>query len=236
MDMTYNGTIEDKLRFGDVVKGYLCAIPKVVKPFTNNNAESYSIQIDNPIFSVVLDPCCEVGSGIISLAPLEQVNSRLWDIAFLAKDMTLLNIPGNAKNLMHPSTWNKLSEEEKKSAMQEADKFGHTPFFVYSGNPLFPEYTIIRENMYTETIDTVTQLPTYGVTKQQVSFVTKKRTRNFKNIFRVNCDKIVTADKPLDEIIKQSIVLQLSIKTRNQLREKLSNYFGKRPAEDVVET
>lgn len=233
--MSYNSTIDEQLRFGDVVKGYLCAIPKVDKPFIDTNAESYTIKIDKPLFSVMLDPCCEVGSGIISLVPLEEVNSRLWDIAYLANDMTLLNAPDNAKNLMHPSTWNKQSDAEKKDALREGDKFGHTPFFVYPANPLFPEYTITRDNRYTEINDPVSQLPKYEVRKEKVLFATRHRMINFKNIYQVHCDKIVGADKPLDEVIRQSIVLQLSIKTRNQLREKLSNYFRKRPEEDEIE-
>jgi len=233
--MSYNNTIDDQLRFGDVVKGYLWVTPKVDKPFIDTNAESYTIKVDKPLFSVVLDPCCEVGDGMISLAPLEEVNSRLWDIAFLANDMTLLNVPNNAKNLMHPSTWNKQSDDEKKEALQEVDKLGQTPFFVYQGNPLFPEYTITRSNRYTEVIDPDSQLPKYEVRKEQVLFTTRHRMINFKNIYNVNCDKIVSANKPIDKAIKESIILQLSIKTRNQLREKLSNYYRKRPAEDEVD-
>jgi hypothetical protein len=230
--MSYNVTIDDSLRFGDVVKGYLCVAPKVDKPFIDNKSDVFTIKVNNPLFSVVIDPCCEIGNGSVSLVPLEEVNSRLWDIAYLASNMTLLNIPGNAKNLMHPSTWNKLVDEEKKIAIQESDKFGHTPFFVYEGNALFPEYSIIRENRYTEVIDSISKLPKYEIKKEKVPFTTNHRMINFKNIYQLSCDKIVTAGKPLDEVIKKSIVLQLSKTTRNQLREKLSYYFRKKPAED----
>jgi len=55
---------------------------------------------------------------------------------------------------------------------------------------------------------------------------------NFKNIYHVNCEKVFDPKKPIDESILRSIILQLSKKTRNELREKMADYFGAIPDED----
>jgi uncharacterized Zn-finger protein len=128
--MFYHGSIDNKLRFGDVVKGYLSAIPNLSKPFGHA-----SIEIQIPQFSVVLDPCCEIGSGMISLSPLEEVSPQFLDIAYLAKDMTLLNCKGMAKDFFHPSVWNKLSDKKKTDALVAAPDYGHKSFFIYEGTP-----------------------------------------------------------------------------------------------------
>ena len=59
---------------------------------------------------------------------------------------------------------------------------------------------------------------------------------NFKNIYRVNCQNILGSEEPTDEDIQKSVVLQLSIRTRNQLRYKMAYYFGNKPKEDTIET
>ena len=54
--------------------------------------------------------------------------------------MTLINVEGMASELMHPEAWNRLSDDKKISALIAANAYGYTPYFVYEGNPLFPEY------------------------------------------------------------------------------------------------
>ena len=81
--MFYNEEIGDKLRFGDVVKGYLSVIPKISMPFGKAN-----IDFNIPQYSVVLEPCCEIGGGTIILTPLEEISKNFFDIHYLKKDMT----------------------------------------------------------------------------------------------------------------------------------------------------
>ena len=234
--MFYHGSIDGKLRFGDVVRGYPSVVSKIEKPLNNDSHEPYSIDVQIPRFSVILDPCCEIGKGMISLTPLEEVTSSFWDIEYLAKDMTLINLEGMASDLMHPEAWNKLSNDKKIKALIAINAYGYTPYFVYEGNPLFPEYSIKRENKYNELLDDASRLPRYERVKQPTTIGTRHRMINFKNVYRVNCQKIMGSEKPTDEDIQKSVVLQLSIRTRNQLRDKMAYYFGNKPKEDTIET
>jgi hypothetical protein len=226
--MFYHGSIDDKLRFGDVVKGYISAIPKLSKPF-----EYANIEIQIPQFSVVLDPCCEIGNGKILLSPLEEISPELFDIPNLSKDVTLLNCEGKAKDFFHPKVWNKLSDEEKTEALVATPKYGHIGLFVYEGNPLFPEYTVIRTSKYTEVIDPKTNLAKYEEVKQVTKFSTRSRMISFKTIHRVDCKLIVTPRQTTNEAILGSIILQLSKQTRKLLRQKMAYYFLRPPPEDT---
>jgi hypothetical protein len=226
--MFYHGEIDDKLRFGDVVKGYISVIPKLIKPFGQAN-----IEIQDPQFSVILDPCCEIGKGTVLLSPLEEISPELFDIPYLAKNMTLLNDKGKAKDFFHPSIWNKLSNEKKTDAINALPDYGHKHLFVYEGNPLFPDYKVKREATYTEVIDSNTQLPKYDTVKQTTQFNTRDRMISFKRIYRVNCNLIVTPRQSTDKAILGSIILQLSKETRQLLRQKMADYFARVPQEDT---
>ena len=225
--MFYNASIDDKLRFGDVVKGYLSVIPKLSKPFGNAN-----IEIQTPQYSVVLDPCCEIGGGMISLSPLEEINANFLDIAYLSKDMTLLNHMGMAKDFFHPTTWNKLPDEKKTEALVATPEYGWKTYFVYEGNPLFPEYTIKRPMRFNEVIDPMSKLPKYDLVEQSNTFRIRDRMISFKKLYRINCQSIVNPEKTTDETILDSIVLQLSVETRKLLREKMASYFVRPAPED----
>jgi hypothetical protein len=53
---------------------------------------------------------------------------------------------------------------------------------------------------------------------------------DFANIQKVNCNKIITPENaPLD-----TKCLQLSIQSRSELRNKISNYYSRKPIEDKI--
>lgn len=236
--MFYQGSIDTNLRFGDVVKGYVSLIPKLTKPFGN-----MSIEIQNPQFSVVLDPCCEIGKGTILLSPLEEISPQLLDIPILSadatgKDLLLLNTEQQAKDYFYPTIWNELSVENKEESLTDKPEYVWKSFFIYEGNSIFPQYTIKRKKKYRQVIEQSTQLPRYEEVAEAAVFSISHRMINFKAIYRVNCEDVTSSKpgKPASEAILSSIVLQLSIETRNLLRQKMAYYFGKPPPEDEVET
>jgi hypothetical protein len=54
---------------------------------------------------------------------------------------------------------------------------------------------------------------------------------DFKNSYKINCNKIKSPkDAPLNKKI-----LQLSITSRSELREKIAYYYGRIPEEDLIE-
>ena len=211
--MFYNASIENRLRFGDVVKGYVSIIPNIEKPFSR-----VGIEVENAQYSVVLDPCCEIGDGTLILTPLEEVEMGLFDNPFLVNDLTSLNTEGMPKNFMHPKIWNKQTDVRKTELLNKKE-FGQRTFFIYEGNPLFPEYTVQRNYKYKEILDPKTQLPRYETINEQNKITTRHRMICFKTIHKVKCQNIAKTE-PMDASILGSIVLQLSQTTRELLRQK----------------
>ena len=58
---------------------------------------------------------------------------------------------------------------------------------------------------------------------------------DFKNIYHVNCDKIFPPEKAIDAKVFRSKVLQLAIRTRNEMRDKMAFYYGYPPIEDRID-
>lgn len=233
--MFYLGAIEKKLRFGDVLKGFVSTTPKISEPFVQSTNDHYNIGVFLPEFSVVMDPCCQIGGGTISLTPLIQVKPHFWDIQYLAEDMTRINRKAMPKDLMHPETWNRMPVEKKLEAINAIPDYGQRNYFVYGENGEFPKYTVKRDIRFIEVVDPETQLPKYEKTQEQKTITTGHYMIDFKNIYHVNCDKIFPPEKAIDAKVFGSKVLQLAIRTRNELRDKMAFYYGYPPIEDRID-
>lgn len=234
--MFYLDATEKKLRFGDVLKGFVSTTPKISEPFVQTSNEHYYIDVFSPDFSVVMDPCCQIGGGAISLTPLIQVKPHFWDIQYVAEDMTRINRKAMPKDLMHPETWNRMPVDRKLEAINATPDYGHRNYFVYEENGAFPKYTVNRDIRFTEVIDPSTQLPKYEKTQEQRTITTGHYMIDFKNVSHVNCERISPPEKATDQKILGSKVLQLAIGTRNELRDKMAFYYGYPPIEDRIET
>lgn len=230
--MFYSDTIEERLRFGDVLKGYLSTTPTINEPFLENASEPYNIDVFLPNFCVVMDPCCNIGGGSISLIPLIRIRSHWWDNPYLEKDMTTINRVMKPRYVMHPQKWNDLSPNEKIQLENAEPQHNLLNFFVYETHVVFPSYTVRRELRYEERTDPTIQLPKFEIIKEQREFQTRCYMIDFKNIYHVKCDKISKPDKVLDEKVSKSRILQLSTPTRNELRDKMAFYYGNPPDED----
>lgn len=228
--MFYEDAIGDKLRFGDVVRGFLSTTPVLNRP-SENNLEPYTIEVDTAL-SVVVDPCCNIGNGTISIAPLVRTLPYFWDNPHLFKDITEINREVQAKDLMNPMQWNKFSDDEKIQILNSPKGYGFKNFFIYQDNPNFEEYDITRKSRFEEIADPKTRLPTYNEITGVFTFKTRCHMIDFKNIRHVNCKKVVESEKAIDEEILGSIVLQLSDATRAELRNKMGYYFARNPEEN----
>lgn len=225
--MFYEDSIENKLRFGDVVRGFLSACPTLNKPMIDN-VESYTIEIDAEL-SVVLDPCCSIGSGAVSITPLIQTLAYFWDNPHLFEDITKINRKGHSKDLMNPLRWNRCTDDEKTQFLNEVEDYGYKNIFIYKENPLFKEYEITRKGRFVESIDPNTKLPKYDEVEGVFKFETRCYMIDFKNIRHINCGKIVESEKDIDQAVLSSIALQLSEETRDELRNKMGRYFARNP-------
>jgi len=208
--MFYKEGNDNVLRFGDILKGYVLTTPNIVEPILTISNTGYNIEIDLPFFSVVITPCCSIGQKTISLTPLIKLPSAFFKNPYLSEDFTRINREMEPKQSVPPDTWKILPEEEKQKRLKEGNAYACLELFVYEKNDLFPKYSIY-------------------INKQK-NIETNYYMIDFKNIYKLNCEKINTPeDAPID-----SKCLQLSNQVRNELRDKISYYYARVPKEDKI--
>jgi len=205
--MFYNQIMAGMLRFGDVLKGYTLAASNIEEPNLNKN---YKVDINLPLYCIVLTPCCSIGEKTISLSPLIKVRGSFFDNPYLNEDLRRINQKMLAEQSVSPNIWEKLPPEEKQKRLDVGYAYGFVDFFVYEKNDLFSRYTVNRKNA--ENVET-----NYYMI-------------DFRNIYKLSCEKIITPkNSPLE-----SKCLQLSIEARTELRDKIADYYARVPKEDEV--
>jgi len=122
------------LRFGDVVQGFIEAVPFIVEPLNNSILGGYKcdLEIHNPIFSVVMTPCCSIGGNTISLAPLRKITSDIFKDRHpkIIENPTLLNNKIKKKDLISPEIWNNPLYKEKRAEFEsEVEKYAYKDLF-----------------------------------------------------------------------------------------------------------
>lgn len=205
--MFYQERMDEALRFGDVLMGFVIASPTIKKP---DAIEAYEIAIEIPSYCAVLSPCCSIGHKTISLSPLIRVRWKFFENPYFKKDLTRINREMKPEQAHSPQEWDGLPMERKQDKLKEGIGYALYDFFIYEKHDLLPKYELRGGG--SETIET-----NYYMI-------------DFKNIYRVSCNRINSAkDSPLD-----TKCLQLSIQTRKQLREKMAYYFHRPAPEDAI--
>jgi len=195
-------------RFGDVLNGFAIATPSIQNPPLSNNC-TYQIEVSMHSFYVILSPCCSISDKVLSLAPLLELDNRFFKNSYFKEDMTRLNRKMEAKNSIPAGRWNNMDPDEKAAKEQQGLMYAFLEFFIYKKNGLFTPYPI---NQKGENIET----RCYMI--------------DFRTIFQIKCDKVIA---PKDTPLKCKC-LQLTVETRNLLRDKLVFYFSRIPNEDKV--
>lgn len=207
--MFYAKEMSEALRFGDVLRGYFSTTPVIKEPALKEPIKRYNIDVNTPIFSVVMDPCCQIGNKVISLNPLIPIRSSFFDNPYLAEDLTRMNRKMEPKQAIPPHAWEQLTLEQKQERLAVGLEYAFVSLFVYEKHDLLPKYPVHRREKDIET-------NFYMI--------------NFRDTHKLCCDKIITpTDAPLE-----SKVLELSIETRSQLRDKVASYYARAPPEDIL--
>ncbi|MDY0129149.1 MAG: hypothetical protein RBR63_03035 [Methanosarcina vacuolata] len=210
--MFYEDNHDNALRFGDVVNGYVLSNSHIEKPFSTSNNFKYNINIEMPSLSVILTPCCSIEENNIVLSPLIELRSSFFSNPYFIEDLTNINRRMPPEKTLPPEVWENLPGMEKQKRLLEGETYSVPNLFVYESNALFPKYTINRKG-------------------KNNNIETNVHMIDFKNIYKVDCDKIITPqNSPL-----YSKCLQLSIKTRSELRDKLSSFYRRVPKEDLCD-
>lgn len=210
--MFYEKYLGEELRFGDVVTGYLRTIPKIDSPIFSKEdlSNGFKVDFEFPFFLVVMTPCCSIGENKISLTPLIKVRFLFFDNPYFASDLTRINRKMEPKHSVTPKEWEKYDEHEKQKRILEGKNYALLSLFIYDKSDIFPKYRLSYKNR--EILET-----NYYMI-------------DFNNIFCVNCKKI-NSSKSYPKEIK---ILQLSVETRAELRDKLAYFYSRIPEEDRI--
>lgn len=202
----------NKLRFGDVIKGYIESLPVIDKPFFDPTKKEYKYYIESSLseYSVIMTPCCNIENKIISLTPLCQIPMELFKNPYFVENFTRLNREIEPEKSIPPNVWQyKFTEEMRQKKRSEGLGYAFNYYFFYKEHDSLPEYKIkISTNIYP----------------------TRSYLIDFRHIYPLRCEKI-TREKIHEEILCSKL-LELDIYIRKELRDKLAAYYGRPAPED----
>lgn len=201
--MFYSKKLDQILRFGDVLQGYVLASAAIKKP----NSRDYSIDVKSPNYCAVLTPCCSIEEGMILLSPLIRVLGDFFNNPYFKEDLTRINRKMKPEQKFAPEVWNEFSLEKKEEIESKGkQQYSNVNHFIYEENELFDKYHLKKRDMGYYMID-------------------------FRRTYRLKCPMIKRDEemKEKDKAILESKCLQLSKKTREDLRMKLSYYYYRSP-------
>ena len=210
--MFYESSLDNALRFGDIVSGLVLSAACVDKPNAQFRKD-YHIEVDHPQFAAILSPCCSIGDKTLTLSPLLQVIPKWLTNSYLTEDLTRINRPMKPDQSVSSSEWQRMSFEDKQRRfnLSKPESLAFAEYFVYDKHVLLPFYPVVSKTMGINT-----EIGYYMI--------------DFRRIYRLVCKQVESATSaPLE--IK---LLQLSIQARSELREKLSSYFARPAPEDQI--
>ena len=205
--MFYASKTDNCYRFGDVIRGFVLASPNIDDP---NKIRNFGVDIEIPDFAAILTPCCSIGNKLISLTPLIQVWSSFYNNEYFCEDLTRINREMDPKQSVSRRVWDTLPNEEKEKRLKVGKCYAFLEFFIYESNNYFPSYVVSRQDV------------------EDIS--TNYYMIDFRNIIKVSCNKVIS---PKESPIELKC-LQLSVRTRSELREKIAYYYGRTPKEDQI--
>jgi hypothetical protein len=207
----YEERPSEALRFGDVIRGFVVSSARVDSPQPSSPPEEYGIEVEVPEYSVILTPCCSIRGGCLSLSPLLHVLPTFFDNPYLAEDLTRVNRPIRPQQSLPPAVWERMDAEEKAQRFDMARPLGYAfnSIFVYPPHDLLPSYQLNKRG---------------GPIETQCFMV------DFARACRVLSEGVHNPQQsPL-----QTKILELTVQARAELREKMADYFGRVPAEDLT--
>jgi len=204
--MFYQEETDNALRFGDVLKGFILTSPIIKNP---DSLENYEISVIQPDFCVILSPCCSIGHKVITLSPLIPVRGSFFNNPYFSEDLTRINRKMEPQQTVPPPAWEQFSDDMKQEKLKEGLAHAFLDLFIYENHVLLPEYIVHRK---------------------EGNVITQYHMIDFKNSYKIDCDRI---NSPEDAPLNKK-VLQLSIESRSELRDKIAKYYSRIPIEDLI--
>lgn len=208
----YQEKFDKGFRFGDVLKGFVSSTPTISDPLLKPDQGDYAIEVSKPSYCAIISPCCSISDKVISLSPLVPIRNSFFNNPYFAEDLTRINRRlAEPRFAFPPHVWFGFPDGKKQ------EYFGKEPFytlvdlFIYKEHEIFPEYEVHMKGCD--------------------NIKTKYYMIDFRNTFKVNCSTI----KSPQNVPTEAKCLQLTIESRRELREKISQYYGRTPNEDLID-
>ena len=196
---------DSNLRLGDIIDGFSHIMATFDDFFSSKN--EFKLDIKDQSFYAVLTPCCSIEDKLITVVPLKQIKASLISNPFYKEDFTRINRPMPPDKSVPPEIWEKFPEEKKSKEIEKGEGYSLFELFFYSPANKLPEYAI--KYKAGEPVDT----RTYMI--------------DFKEAFTITSKKIKRGNT-------YPKVLQLTIPSRGELRNKLAYFYSRIPDEDKV--
>lgn len=209
--MFYTDALDNVLRFGDVIEGQLSVTP-ILKPLkANYNNNEYSLEIVQSKYSIVLTPCCSVSDDTIVVTPLVHIKSSFLGNPFFAEDLTRINRIMTAQNSVSPQVWSQFSVDYQTQRIEAGEQYALIENFIYEKNDLFTNYNLKLQGG-----------SSISTTYYMVDFR--------------NCTRITSINIRSEEgLFLNKKIAQLTIEARRDLRNKIADYYGRVPKEDIID-
>lgn len=198
--------MDETLRFGDIIQGFPLCFSVIDTP---SHQAGFNIRVSAPTFAVVLSPCCSISDKVLAIAPLEQLENKLFSNPYLAEEPTRINTKVAPEKTVPPIHWANMQPEKKANMAAMGDGYIFVDKFVYAPSDLFPEYTINRK---------------------EGNIKTRYYVVDFRASNKISCDSI----KNPQYSPGACKVLQLSVETRELMRRKIASFYRRMPEEDAA--
>lgn len=206
----YQEQLDLRLRLGDVVEGLIAHTPHLTSLSHTERILEYKVDVDQLSRSVVLVPCCSIPDNSILVAPLKRIIGKYFENPYFEPDLTRINREMKGRESVTLADWNRMEQERRDVLSAARSVYALLDRFIYAPHELLKPYILKGRDVGHYMID-------------------------FRDTRKVNCDGIVSNEKEPVALFPGKL-LQLSIETRQELRLKMVEYFGRIPEEDRLPT
>lgn len=212
---------DNDLRFGDVIK--LDGLASVIPIFNNLNPETtindYTLDITKQPLCVVITPCCSIGLNTIILTPLIQVQKGFYKNQYYCEDLTRINRQMTARQSISDIDLAEITDPiEREARLNEPVGYALLENLIYEPHEKLPTYPL-RVKMPNSNREDIT-VGHYMI--------------DLRKNFRINSNTIVYDEDSGCNDIGNLKLLELSVDTRKEFREKISWYYFKPTKEDEM--
>lgn len=204
--MFYEPNPSPDIRFGDIIGSFVLSSCSCYTPEKSINPDSFKVDLTFFRHVAVLTPCCTIaqkGGNVLLVSPLIKVLPTFYfDNSFFREDLTRINRKMTKEEAFGPEKWSALNDSQRRENLIAGKDYSLSNTFIYENHDLLPDYLLEYKNSQSA------KLNSYAI--------------DFRHIYRIEHKKDFRGIK----------LLQLSISSRNDLRNKMVDFFGRCPEED----